>query len=118
MKEKLEKYPTTTYNLGDDLSPKARHVYAVREKNTSFGRIVYLHEIKRIERLYKPSYYKGGIIICGYKIWPKGIWLFTGPKVKIIPKEERKSAKSQLVKKLKSLDRSMGEKIDYVEFWS
>lgn len=128
-KERLEEYPkVSSYADSDfqaqmDLLPNRRACvnYGIGEKTLSSGeRVVYmLQQIEGDELVFDKGKYIGikceqGVIICGYKVWPKWIWLFTGPKIREIPEEERKRVESELIEKLNVLGKDIGKKINYV----
>lgn len=130
MKERLHKYP----DPGDDpldfyhsreFSPSRRGILSfspIELKLDNEETLVYIHQTREGDEVVRVSpqgseelrfgkVCKHGVLVCGYRVNPKGLLRFLRrPKIKILSNEEQLRVKSELVEKLT-------QKPDYVEFW-
>lgn len=122
-KEKLQEYPILIdapldFEATREYFGTGSCNYAISETPLGSGKTaVYLHQQKEGDKVVDTSngvrrICEHGIVICGYKINPKGFFKFLkSPRIKLIPDEEKEKVKSELLEKLAD------KKPTYVNFW-
>jgi len=95
---------------------------SIGEKRLASGDIVvYLNRQREGKKVVDTTtgfgrVYEQGIVVCGYKTKPKGIFSFLrGSKIRLVPKEESRKVESELVD---TLNVQGSSKIVFVDFWT